>query len=57
MRTWKVGLVGRPDKENVLVRRILREFYRPAPDGLCGNDDCGQMSAWYLRQMLENVQK
>jgi len=41
-------LVNRPDKEGELVRRILKDFYRPAPDGLCGNDDCGQMSAWYL---------
>ena len=50
-------LVGRPDKENALVRRILREFYRPAPDGLCGNDDCGQMSAWYLRRILMEGKK
>ena len=27
---------------------VVEEFYRPRPDGLCGNDDCGQMSAWYL---------
>ena len=30
------------------VRMILKNQYRPAPDGLGGNDDCGQMSAWYL---------
>ena len=30
------------------VRRILREFYADAPDGLCGNEDAGQMSAWYV---------
>jgi len=30
------------------VRRILKNQYRPTPDGLGGNDDCGQMSAWYL---------
>ena len=41
-------LVGRPEKGERIVRRILRDFYRPAPDGLCGNDDCGQMSAWLL---------
>jgi len=41
-------LVGRDDKADALVRRISREFYRPTPDGLSGNDDCGQMSAWYL---------
>ena len=27
---------------------ILRKQYGPAPDGLGGNDDCGQMSAWYI---------
>jgi len=30
------------------VRMILKKMYRPTPDGLSGNDDCGQMSAWYL---------
>lgn len=41
-------LVGRKDKSSAIARRIIREFYLPKPDGLCGNDDCGQMSAWYL---------
>ena len=27
---------------------ILKKMYHPAPDGLGGNDDCGQMSAWYI---------
>lgn len=30
------------------VRMILKNQYHPTPDGLGGNDDCGQMSAWYL---------
>lgn len=30
------------------VRQIDREFFTHKPDGLCGNDDCGQMSAWYV---------
>ncbi len=30
------------------VSEILREKYHNKPDGLCGNDDCGQMSAWYI---------
>lgn len=34
------------------VRMILKNQYRPAPDGLGGNDDCGQMSAWYLFSAL-----
>ena len=39
---------GRPWKTEALVREVFNRFYRPLPDGLCGNDDCGQMSAWYL---------
>jgi len=31
-----------------LVREINDKFYINKPDGLCGNDDCGQMSAWYI---------
>lgn len=31
-----------------LIRAVFDEFYVVRPDGLCGNDDCGQMSAWYL---------
>ena len=30
------------------VRQVLTEMYKPTPAGLCGNDDCGQMSAWYI---------
>ena len=43
---------GRPEKTQERVRQILRRMYTPAPDGLCGNDDCGQMSAWYLFSAL-----
>ncbi len=39
---------GQPWKTQARVRQIMDEMYRPAPDGLCGNDDCGQMSAWYV---------
>ena len=46
-------LVGQPDKAAALDARILHDFYRPTPDGLCGNDDCGQMSAWYLRRLRD----
>ncbi|MCD4681968.1 MAG: glycoside hydrolase family 92 protein, partial [Bacteroidales bacterium] len=31
-----------------LVRQIMDELYTEKPDGLCGNEDCGQMSAWYV---------
>ena len=40
--------VGKPQKTRALVSRILREMYANAPDGLAGNEDCGQMSAWYV---------
>jgi len=43
---------GQPWKTQARVRQIMREMYRPAPDGLCGNDDCGQMSAWYVFSAL-----
>ena len=43
-------LVGRADKAAALENAVCDRFYRPTPDGLCGNDDCGQMSAWYLRR-------
>ena len=39
---------GRPDLTAKYVREVFDRFYLPKPDGLCGNDDCGQMSAWYL---------
>ena len=39
---------GKPWKTEALIREIVDRFYKPVPDGLCGNDDCGQMSAWYI---------
>ena len=39
---------GRIDKTAEIVRMVFDRFYLNRPDGLCGNDDCGQMSAWYL---------
>jgi predicted alpha-1,2-mannosidase len=39
---------GQAWKSQELVRRILRTQYGNEPNSLCGNDDCGQMSAWYL---------
>ena len=40
--------VGQPWKTQSRVRQIMDEFYKPDPDGLIGNEDCGQMSAWYV---------
>lgn len=34
------------------VRMIMEKMYKPTPDGLGGNDDCGQMSAWYIFSSL-----
>jgi predicted alpha-1,2-mannosidase len=39
---------GYPCKTQYYVRKILEEMYTNKPDGLIGNEDCGQMSAWYL---------
>jgi len=40
--------VGQPWKTQARVRQIMDQFYTPDPDGLIGNEDCGQMSAWYV---------
>ena len=39
---------GQPWKTQAYVRRIMREMYHDRRDGLSGNEDCGQMSAWYV---------
>jgi putative alpha-1,2-mannosidase len=39
---------GRASKTQYRVKQILDNFYKNAPDGLIGNEDCGQMSAWYV---------
>jgi DNA-binding LacI/PurR family transcriptional regulator len=41
-----------PWKTGPVVRRIFDTQYGISPDGLCGNDDCGQMSAWYVFSAL-----
>jgi predicted alpha-1,2-mannosidase len=40
--------LGEPWKTQEIVRKIMTELYSYKPDGLCGNEDCGQMSAWYV---------
>ena len=45
-------LAGRPDRTAEKVREVFDKFYLAKPDGLCGNDDCGQMSAWYVFSAL-----
>ena len=44
--------LGRQWKTAELVRRICTDLYHDTPDGLCGNEDCGQMSAWYVMSVL-----
>lgn len=39
---------GMPYKAAPLLRRVLTEMYHDKPDGLCGNEDVGQMSAWFV---------
>ena len=44
--------VGQPWKTAEKVRYIMEEFYRDDPDGVIGNEDAGQMSAWYVFSAL-----
>lgn len=45
---WLYHYAGRPDRSATRVREILERMYAAAPDGLSGNEDCGQMSSWYV---------
>ena len=49
---WLYTLLGQPEKTEKYVHKILNELYSSKPDGLCGNEDCGQMSAWYVLASL-----
>lgn len=44
--------VGKPWKTQKIVNEIVNRFYTDKPDGLIGNEDCGQMSAWYIFSSL-----
>ena len=43
---------GKAYKTQELVHQVMTEMYKNAPDGLIGNEDCGQMSAWYVLSAL-----
>ena len=43
---------GHPEKTQERVRMIMNTMYAPTVEGLCGNDDAGQMSAWYIFSSL-----
>ncbi len=44
--------VDHPEKTQARVRMIMNTMYAPTVEGLCGNDDAGQMSAWYIFSSL-----
>jgi len=46
------NFAGKPWKTQQMVSKICKEMYTDKPDGLCGNEDCGQMSAWYVMSVL-----
>ena len=44
--------IGKPEKTKQYVKQIMDNFYKSGPDGLIGNEDCGQMSAWYVMSAM-----
>jgi predicted alpha-1,2-mannosidase len=46
------NFIGKPHKTQEKVHEILTTLYHNAPDGVSGNEDCGQMSAWYVMSAL-----
>ena len=49
---WLFNWIGAPGKSQEVVRTLLKETYSSAPEGICGNEDCGQMGAWYVLASL-----
>ncbi len=45
---WLYALTDHPETGHRLVARIARDFYKDSPAGIIGNEDAGQMSAWYV---------
>lgn len=45
---YMYAYTGEPWKTQEVLRKVMNRMYLNKPDGLCGNDDCGQMSAWYI---------
>lgn len=48
---FEFNFSGKPWRTQAVVRRVLRENYTAAPDGVPGNDDCGEMSSWAVMSM------
>jgi predicted alpha-1,2-mannosidase len=49
---YMYSFLGAPEKTADRVRQIMTELYDDTPEGLSGNEDCGQMSAWYIFSAL-----
>jgi predicted alpha-1,2-mannosidase len=49
---WLFAYTSTPAKGYGIIQRIYKDFYKPKPNGLIGNEDCGAMSAWYLYATL-----
>lgn len=49
---YMYNYAGMPWKTQYQIHRIINTMYKNKPNGLCGNDDCGQMSAWYIFSTL-----
>ncbi len=49
---YMYNYAGQPWKTQERIHQIVNTMYKPEPQGLCGNDDCGQMSAWYIFSVL-----
>ncbi|MDW7695120.1 GH92 family glycosyl hydrolase [Flammeovirgaceae bacterium SG7u.111] len=50
--TYLYNYIGKPSKTAEKVRYIMDNLYTTKPDGICGNEDVGQMSAWYVMSAL-----
>ena len=44
--------IDKPEKTRQYLSQIMNELYRNTPEGICGNEDCGQMSAWYVMSAM-----
>jgi len=49
---YMYNYIGKPQKGEKMIRRVMDELYDDQPVGLCGNEDVGQMSAWYIMSAL-----
>ena len=49
--------VGQHWKTQKYVAQVLHDLYLNAPDGICGNEDCGQMSAWFVFSATDRINR